>query len=83
MEIRPVGIPSLDLLLGGGIPTRQTVIVTGDPGSGKTILCSQIAFAQAARGHNVVVATVASESHDKRIDELSGFDFFDRDRIGR
>ncbi|HUS68949.1 MAG TPA: ATPase domain-containing protein [Kofleriaceae bacterium] len=83
MQIRPVGIPSLDVLLGGGIPTRQTVIVTGDPGSGKTILCSQIAFTQAARGHNVVVATVASESHDKLIDELSGFDFFDGDRIGR
>lgn len=81
-NIIPTGIPSLDLLLGGGIPARQSVVVTGDPGTGKTILCSQIAFAHAARGKNVVLATVASESHDKLLDELRGFSFFDGDRIG-
>jgi circadian clock protein KaiC len=77
------GIPSLDTLLGGGIPERQAVVVTGDPGTGKTILCSQIAFARAAAGDDVVLATVASESHDKLLDELGGFDFFDPERIGR
>jgi len=38
------GIPSLDLLLGGGIPRRQSLMVTGSPGGGKTILVNQIAF---------------------------------------
>src|SRR5690349_14066644 len=80
-RIISTGVPSLDLLLGGGIPLRQAVIVTGDPGTGKTILCSQIAFAQAAQGQRVVLATVASESQDKLIEELSGFDFFSPQRI--
>lgn len=80
-RIISTGVPTLDLLLGGGIPARQSVIVTGDPGTGKTILCSQIAFAQAARGVGVVLATVASESQDKLIEELQGFSFFDADRV--
>jgi circadian clock protein KaiC len=81
-RIISTGIPQLDLLLGGGIPQRQTLVVTGDPGSGKTILCSQIAFAFAARGENVVLASVASESQDKLLQELQGFSFFDPGRIG-
>lgn len=81
-RIISTGIANLDLLLGGGIPQRQTMVVTGDPGTGKTILCSQIAFAFAARGENVVLASIASESQDKLLDELRGFSFFDADRIG-
>lgn len=81
-NIIQTGVPSLDLLLGGGIPARQAVIVTGDPGTGKTILCSQIAFAQARAGTRVVLATVASESQDKLMEELQGFSFFDPNLIG-
>jgi circadian clock protein KaiC len=72
----------LNLLLGGGIPRRHLLIVTGDPGSGKTVLCSQIAFAQARMRHNVVVATLASEAQDKLLAELRGFSFFDPGRVG-
>lgn len=82
-HIIDTGIRSLDLLLGGGIPARQTLVVTGDPGAGKTILCSQIAFARAARGEGVVLATVASESQEKLLEELSSFSFFERERVGR
>ena len=39
-EILSTGLSVLDDLLGGGIPRRQSLIITGDPGSGKTILCS-------------------------------------------
>jgi circadian clock protein KaiC len=81
-RIIPTGVPSLDLLLGGGIPSRQSVVVTGDPGTGKTILCSQVVFAHAAQGERTVVATVASESHDKLLDELQGFSFFEPERVG-
>ena len=48
------GIPSFDLLLGGGIPRRQSVIITGNPGCGKTILCSQLAFLAAHTGLELV-----------------------------
>jgi circadian clock protein KaiC len=81
-DIISTGIPTLDHLLGGGIPRRQCVIITGDPGTGKTILCSQIAFARAARGDRVVLATVTSEPHDKLVQELRAFSFFDRARVG-
>jgi circadian clock protein KaiC len=82
LTVVPTGIPSLDLLLGGGIPPRQSVIVSGAPGTGKTILCSQIAFAQAARGTRVVLATITSEPHDKLLQELRSFSFFDHARLG-
>ena len=76
------GIPSFDILLGGGIPLRQAIIVTGTPGSGKTVMCSQIAFSAAARGIPVVVATVTSEPHDKLMGALSSFDFFQPELLG-
>lgn len=76
------GIPKLDCLLGGGIPARHSLIVTGDPGTGKTVLCSQIAFSLAARDTSVVLATLASEAQEKLISALSGFAFFDANRVG-
>jgi circadian clock protein KaiC len=44
------GVPGFDELLGGGLPDSKTVMITGEPGTGKTVLCSQIAFGFAARG---------------------------------
>src|SRR2546425_4265041 len=35
------GIEGLDSMLGGGIPEGKIVLVLGEPGTGKTILCSQ------------------------------------------
>jgi len=45
------GIPGLDELLGHGIPIGSSVLVEGGPGSGKTILCLNIAanFCRAGR----------------------------------
>src|SRR6267154_1682797 len=78
----PTGVAGLDTLLGGGIPPRQTLIITGNPGSGKTVLCSQIAFLAAARGVSVVLASLTSEPHDKLLEALSGFAFFRREFVG-
>ncbi len=81
--VLPTFVPGLDELLGGGLPPRQTVLITGNPGTGKTVLCSQILFNHARRGTPVVLATVTSEPHDKLLHALSGFAFFDRERVGR
>jgi circadian clock protein KaiC len=81
-DLLGTGNASLDVLLGGGIPIRNAVIVAGDPGTGKTVLCSQIAFANAARGGKTVLATVTSEPHDKLVHALRAFAFFDAGRIG-
>lgn len=35
------GIDGLDSMLGGGFPRGKVVLVLGEPGTGKTILCSQ------------------------------------------
>lgn len=77
------GLPALDRVLGGGIPTRQVLLIAGQPGSGKTLLASQVAFAQAERGVPVLLATAASEPHTKLLESLQGFSFFNRDRVGR
>src|SRR4051812_14928481 len=75
-------LPALDVVLGGGLHPRQTALICGLPGTGKTALAAQIAFAHAAAGRPVVFATVG-ESHGKLIDGLQGFSFFQKDRMGR
>jgi len=37
----PTGISGLDEILGGGLPQGRVVLILGEPGAGKTILCSQ------------------------------------------
>src|SRR5205807_2343788 len=37
----PTGIPGLDKLLSGGLPKGRIILLTGGPGTGKTILSSQ------------------------------------------
>src|SRR3989339_602708 len=38
------GIPGLDSLIGGGIPRGNLVVLSGDPGSGKTVFCWQFLY---------------------------------------
>src|SRR3954451_21593483 len=78
----PSGVPGFDQLLGGGIPKNQSILITGEPGSGKTVLASQIAFDAARRGERVILATTTSESQGKLLEDLAGFDFFTRERLG-
>jgi KaiC/GvpD/RAD55 family RecA-like ATPase len=58
MSVNPADIPGLDLVLGGGIPAvsrgdglneSATLLVRGPPGSGKSILGTQLAGALARR----------------------------------
>lgn len=77
------GILTLDRLMGGGLPARQAILIAGQPGSGKTILAGQMAFAHASKGTPVLIATAASEPHSKILDSLHTFSFFQRERVGR
>jgi circadian clock protein KaiC len=76
------GVPGFDVLLGGGIPQRKSLLITGQPGSGKTVLASQVAMHHAAGGMPVLLASTTSESQDKILADLEGFSFFDRSRLG-
>jgi circadian clock protein KaiC len=39
-RLTPTGVVGLDELLGGGIPAGRSVLILGEPGAGKTTLCS-------------------------------------------
>jgi circadian clock protein KaiC len=81
-SLEPTGIPQLDLLLAGGIAQGALVLIIGPPGSGKTTLASQIAFAQAKRGRNALFLTVHSEPTTKLLSHLKSYHFFAPDLIG-
>jgi circadian clock protein KaiC len=49
------GSPELDALVGGGIPHGTSVLITGAPGTGKSVLTTQYAAAAAARGERVAL----------------------------
>ena len=44
----PTGIPGMDELLNGGIPERNVVLLSGGPGTGKTIFGQQFLYAGVA-----------------------------------
>ena len=82
-DAEPTGIPGLDPLLGGGLPSRGLVFVVGPPGSGKTVFVQQLLFAQAHRGQAVLYFSGISEPHDRLVAHLRGFAFFDEGALAR
>ncbi len=78
----PTGVPNLDQVLGGGIPRGALVIVVGPPGSGKTTLANQMAFAAARSGRRAMVLTALSEPTSKLIAHLRNFRFYDDELVG-
>ncbi|HVT06702.1 MAG TPA: ATPase domain-containing protein [Polyangia bacterium] len=81
-DVVKTGIAGLDQVLGGGFRPRQGVLITGEPGTGKTVLSSHIAFLHAGAGHPTVFATLTSETQDKLLGSLRSFGFFREDVVG-
>ncbi len=50
------GVPGLDDMTGGGIPSGYSVLIAGPSGSGKTVLSNQFIIEGAANGENGIVA---------------------------
>lgn len=80
--VMSTGVPQLDLVLGGGLPSRSTTLIMGRPGSGKTTIANQIAFHAAQHGQRALILTALSESTNKLIEHLRAFDFFDSRLVG-
>ena len=58
------GIRELDEALEGGIPKGSWVAITGEPGTGKSILCMHFAWAGLQAGDPVVYVTTEAEFRD-------------------
>lgn len=83
VEHLTTGIPDLDLVMGGGLPLGSLAILSGGPGTGKTILAQQICFANATPERKAIYYTTLSEPHAKLIRHLESFEFFDPAGIGK
>jgi circadian clock protein KaiC len=70
------GIEGLDLILGGGIPAGNMVLVTGVPGAGKTSLSLEFAIRGAMMGERTLVLSTV-ERPEKLLSSVPQFDFFD------
>lgn len=76
-RLLPTGIAGPDEILDIGHSQSGLYLVVGDPGTGKTTLGNKLAYAHAARGKMGIYATVLTETHERTIVHLRGFDFFD------
>jgi circadian clock protein KaiC len=71
------GVPGLDELVDGGLPSERVVLVIGGPGTGKTILCSQFLYKGIyEKGENGVFVSL-DESKEHFYSEMKqfGWDF--------
>lgn len=70
------GIPNLDEIISGGLPRNTITLVSGPPGSGKTILCCQFLHKGIEEGDKCLFFTL-----DRKVEKLLnqakelGFDF--------
>ena len=78
----PTGVAGLDELLGGGIPTGRSVLILGEPGAGKTTLCSLfLANGYLKYGENgVYVSLEENKSHLFREMARFGIDFAEAEK---
>jgi circadian clock protein KaiC len=58
------GVPSLDQLMGGGIPSGYSVLVAGPSGSGKTVLSNQFIVEGVKREENGIIAIFEKRPND-------------------
>ena len=66
------GISTLDALIEGGIPRGFTVLVAGNPGTGKTILTTQFLYEGLLKGESALYASF-SESKKQFYENFSRF----------
>ena len=71
------GSPRLDEVLHGGLLKNAVNLITGVPGSGKTILSQQAVFKNATKEHPALFLTTLSEPLDKVVRYGESLEFFD------
>jgi circadian clock protein KaiC len=81
MNRLPTGVDALDHILQGGLPSGSTVLLTGSPGTGKTILANQIVFNNASADSRVLYLTTMSEPQAKILKFQNEFSYFDIEKF--
>jgi circadian clock protein KaiC len=81
IERLPTGNDRLDEILNGGLPKNAITLVTGVPGSGKTILSQQFVFRNATKERPALYLSTLSEPMDKILRYGETLKFFDRDAL--
>ncbi len=76
------GCAGLDQVLGGGLPANTISVIMGAPGTGKTILAEQLAFANATVESPALYLTTLSEPLEKFIVHGQTHKFFDPAAVG-
>jgi circadian clock protein KaiC len=79
----PTGVRGLNDILGGGIPEFSFNIICGTPGSGKTTLAHQIAFANATLKKPALYFSVLGEPVLKMLRYQQQYSFFKESMLGK
>ncbi len=74
------GVPGLDEALNGGFPKNSVILLSGDSGTGKTIMSFQWLFEGTRRGENVVYITM-TEPIFKTLRNLETMSFYNQEAI--
>lgn len=77
MERIPTFVPNLDEIIGGGLPAHSIVLISGVPGSGKTVLANQIIYGNATSERKGLVVSTVSEPLVRILRYTQEFTFFD------
>ena len=72
MKLVKTWIEGLDEVLGGGLPDKSVILITGEPGSGYDILAQQILYQHALKNDKVVYFT-AIRSFDALKEDFETF----------
>lgn len=75
-------VPGLDDVLAGGLLRGTTILLAGPPGSGKTVLASQLAFSHVGTDGHAIYVTLLSEPQGQLLEHLAGLAFFDPAGVG-
>lgn len=78
------GLPGLDIMLDGGFNKGRVVLILGEPGTGKTIICSQYLYHGAKHGENCMFIGM-NEPKSRFLKEMLnlGMDFAELESQGR
>jgi len=85
LERSYTGIPGLDEILTGGFPRGRVILALGEPGAGKTILCTQFLINGIEKFNEKGLYVSLEESKEQYVEEMNalGWDIEAFERTGK